>query len=688
MSLAPLQLDDRKFQDLVDEAKKRIDYYCEEWTDHNVSDPGVTLIELFAWMTELLIYRLNQVPTAHYIQFLRMFGITLADPIPATTEVTFRLSKPLPAVRLASETPASIKLPGGTEVASTQTEKEPSIIFSTDKEIEIYPPHLSTLAARITRTDGQNQRETTFNLATLVASKEGELIFASAPGVAPLVGSALYFGFETDLSHHILRLELNMRLAGGAGVVPEKPPYVWEVATGLPAPNHWKACVVEADTTGALCKDGQVILHLPAMGKYAVDNKTLFWVRVRVREITEEEKAAGMQPYRESPRLRAVLNEQTLGVTVVATQARLVVDEYLGRSDGTHGQRFALQSTPILARREGETLVVMQPGQPDMLWQEVRDFASSGMDDKHFVLDSASGELRLGPAIRQRDGTIKLYGAAPPRGALLMFRRYRCGGGQKGNIKAGEINTLKSSLPFVDKVENRIPASGGLDEESLDEALIKASALIRTRERAITAEDFEQIAFMVLREKISRTKCIQVLPENARKEDLQNLVYLLVIARVDFPEGRLRERDLLVSSADLEALSRKLEERRPLTMRIRVQAPSYTWINVKVYVTIKRHAQRKDVENELLSRLYRFINPITGGADQKGWPFGRAIYLSDITPCLHNVPGVEFIRNIEMFEADREGNPLTAKAEPFFKLVAHGVIASGRHSIEISDLES
>src|SRR5213082_1227922 len=123
MSLPVPKLDDRTFQSLVDEAKARIPQYCEEWTDHNVSDPGVTLIELFAWMTELLIYRLNQVPKAHYIQFLRMFGITLADPVPATTAVTFLLSKPLPAVRLASETPAGVKIPAGTEVASTQTEK-------------------------------------------------------------------------------------------------------------------------------------------------------------------------------------------------------------------------------------------------------------------------------------------------------------------------------------------------------------------------------------------------------------------------------------------------------------------------------------------------------------------------------------------------------------------------------------
>ena len=70
MTLLAPKLDDRHFQDIVDEAKKRIPHYCKDWTDHNVSDPGVTMIELFAWMTDILLYRLNQVPDLHYIKFL------------------------------------------------------------------------------------------------------------------------------------------------------------------------------------------------------------------------------------------------------------------------------------------------------------------------------------------------------------------------------------------------------------------------------------------------------------------------------------------------------------------------------------------------------------------------------------------------------------------------------------------
>ena len=77
MALPVPNLDDRTFQDLVNEARRRIPMYCPEWTDHNLSDPGITLIELFAWMTEQIIYRLNKVPDKNYVKFLELMGIKL-----------------------------------------------------------------------------------------------------------------------------------------------------------------------------------------------------------------------------------------------------------------------------------------------------------------------------------------------------------------------------------------------------------------------------------------------------------------------------------------------------------------------------------------------------------------------------------------------------------------------------------
>jgi len=115
MSLPAPNLDDRRFQDIVDEAKRRITRYCPEWTDHNVSDPGVALIELFAWMTEMILYRVNQVPDRLYVKFLELVGIELFSAAPARTDLLFTLAAP---------SPEPIRIAAGTQVGTERGQGE------------------------------------------------------------------------------------------------------------------------------------------------------------------------------------------------------------------------------------------------------------------------------------------------------------------------------------------------------------------------------------------------------------------------------------------------------------------------------------------------------------------------------------------------------------------------------------
>src|SRR5215475_5174772 len=115
-------LDDRTFQGLVDEAKRLVQNRCPEWTDHNVSDPGVTLIETFAYMVDQLIYRLNRVPDKNYVKFLEMIGIELRPPHAATADVTFWLTAPQQRV---------VTLPAGSEAATERTDISDAIVFRT-----------------------------------------------------------------------------------------------------------------------------------------------------------------------------------------------------------------------------------------------------------------------------------------------------------------------------------------------------------------------------------------------------------------------------------------------------------------------------------------------------------------------------------------------------------------------------
>src|ERR1700682_3761711 len=113
MPLPVPNLDDRRFQQFVDDAKRMVQQRCPEWTDHNVSDPGVTLIETFAYMVEQLIYRLNRVPEKNYVKFLELIGVELRPPHAASAEVTFWLTAPQQR---------TVTLPIGSEVATERTE--------------------------------------------------------------------------------------------------------------------------------------------------------------------------------------------------------------------------------------------------------------------------------------------------------------------------------------------------------------------------------------------------------------------------------------------------------------------------------------------------------------------------------------------------------------------------------------
>ena len=90
-----------------------------------------------------------------------------------------------------------------------------------------------------------------------------------------------------------------------------------------------------------------------------------------------------------------------------------------------------------------------------------------------------------------------------------------------------------------------------------------------------------------------------------------------------------------------------------------------------------------EVEALIMERLYRFLNPLIGGRDSKGWPFGRDLVISDLHQCLQAVPGVQFIRNVEMFITTAGEGPRGDPVETV-DIVGHGVIASGIHEVVFS----
>lgn len=660
MPLDSPRLDDRAFKDIVEEALRRIPQYTPEWTDHNLSDPGITLIELFAWMVDILLYRLNRVPDRHYVKLMNLLGMELREPQPAKTDVTMWLSAPQPI---------AIIVQAGTEVATTRTENDSAVVFSTDEAFTVRVAELNHVMTSYLPEEGGGRKYRSQNLRQVEAGFDGFNIFQESPKP----GDAVYFGFRTDLSYHILGLSMEVDLAGGAGIDPTRPPYEWQALSSV-SPGEWTPCELDEDGTKGFNVNGLLRLHLPKMAEGEIDGRRGFWVRCRLSDPKDD-----IPQYRRSPRIQRS-TAASWGGTMPATNASKAKGELLGRSDGTPGQTFYLENVPVLAREADERILVRGRGREEVLWNEVPDFSDSKEDDLHYTLDNATGEIRFGPALPQRDGTIERYGQIPERSAMIVMQGYRYGGGSEGNVQKGALNILKTSIPYIARVLNRQPASGGLDIEDIENAKMRVPSHLRSLNRAVTARDYEYLSLQSAPGQIARVFALQ--PPNT----VAGEVKVLVIPRVNDPKVRLELSELELDDRLKETVRAYLDTRRLLTTRLDVTQPAYYWISTRVRLRVSSNADEEKVKEAVSDRLFEFINPIIGGGDGEGWQFGRDLFVSDIFACLQTVSGIDFVRSVDIYPMSWQGDKATrGESTQIIETVAHGVVVSYRHDVRTDD---
>ncbi|MDX2161435.1 MAG: putative baseplate assembly protein [bacterium] len=657
MALETPRLDDRAFADIVDEARRRIALYCPEWTDHNLSDPGITMIELFAWMTDIILYRLNRVPDKHFVKFMELIGMRLAEAEAARAPVTFWLSAPQPD---------SLVIPGGTEVATLRTETEPSIVFTTDAPAEILVPRLDYVMTSSGSTEARS-----FNGYDAPRVMNGSQQFLAFPSSPPREDDAFYLGFDQDLSHHILGIQLEVDTAEGAGIDPNNPPYVFETLA-LNDLQSWARLDVDADSTLGLNVSGLIRLHLPQMRRAIRHEVSAYWVRCRLAP------PPNALSYRVSPEIDR-MNVASWGITVNTTHATRVEMEVVGRSDGTPGQLFYLDETPIVPRAPGEYLIVRTEDGREERWTEVSDFSTSTEHDRHYTIDSQSGEIRLGAALPQRDGRVQLFGAIPPQGAMLVMRAYRTGGGVIGNVAKHTLNTPKTTIPYVDRVTNREAARGGLNAENLETSKMRVPGYLRSLGRAVTPKDFEYLAHEAAPGDIGRVHCLQ--PALTTRGEIN----LLVIPGISDATGYLAPESLNLTPELKDRISSYLDDRRLISTQLNVVQPAYLWVETEIRFRHNPVYDGDAVVRAVEAALYEFLNPLTGGVDKQGWPFGRDLFTADIMAILLPVPGVDYIRSVRLYPVSYQRGTFTRAPEPAneISVVQHGVIASYNHDVRI-----
>jgi len=679
MAIPSIKLDEREFQDLVDEMKLRIPRYCPEWTNHNVSDPGVTLIELFAYAVDQLLYQVNRVPEKNYRAFLDMIGVRLSPPNPAQAEITFRLTAPQPN---------QIVIPKATEVATVRTESQEARVFTTDQDLVIVPPGLKyVLKTPNSQTFTDVSKEVFDRVPRQIEVFQGE----------PQPGNAFYLGFNQNIARNTLVIGLDCEKLG-VGINPDDAPLVWEYWDELR--GDWFALerTDERDETGGLTIPySEVELYIPlTAGQREVeivsgDEALLaWWIRCRYTELARQQSG-----YNKSPIVRR-FSAYTIGGTIAASHSQIIRNEELGRASGEPGQRFKLENTPILALDKNENETIMLDGGESFapeLWKQVPDFSESESTDKHFVCDPVTGEISFGPAIRNPRGEEEQHGAIPPFGSRIIITAYRTGGGIEGNVGSQTVSVLKTSIPYVEGVVNRRPATGGTNPESLEHALLRGPRTLRARNRAVTAEDFE----VLTREAtsgVARVRCLApgAIDKNGNGDMVEpGTVVLMVVPEVDLELRELRAENLDIPASMRASVMTYLDERRLLTTQIELTTPKYQWITVQARIKTLNPYINDRVKREAERRLYQFLRPVNGGPDPslrydapgEGWPFGRVLYMSEIYPILQTIEGVEFVEKLEIFPVYDLTRSQAGPATQIINPGPRGLLCSYRHSIVI-----
>ena len=447
----------------------------------------------------------------------------------------------------------------------------------------------------------------------------------------------------------------------------ERPQLSWEYWDG----SAWETLVV-LDDSRAFTAPGLVEFLPPGdFAERSEFGRERFWLRVRWKS----------GAYAHAPHLgRLLLN------TAMASQTVTVNDEVLGSSDASKGQKFRATRAPVL---HGEWLEVREPELPSALdvaggwssdlvrvvrntagvakeiwvrWHGVPDFYSSGPRDRHYVLDRMTGDVRFG------DG---LNGMIPPALAgNLRLRRYQTGGGAVGNRPAGVITQLKTTVPYIDKVTNFVPATGGADAEDTPSLVERAPRTLRHGGRAVTVEDYEDLSKLASPE-VARAKCVP-LYDLATDPDAteQRLGFVSVIVVPRSPEPR--------PVPSLELLSRVrdfLDQHRPPNADISVVGPDYVRVDVEVTLGVRGLEGAPEVEADVMRTLSRFLHPLTGGLDGAGWDFGRRPHKSDLYALLEGTPGVDHVIALRVNESRERADATTT--ERF-------LVYSGSHKISLT----
>jgi hypothetical protein len=773
MPLLLPNLDDRRWADLVDEGRALIPVYGPEWTDHNAHDPGITLMELIAWIAEMDIYQLNQISDADRRKFLELVGIATRPPAPGRTILSFSLGSITTPIAL----PATLEFSGAAP-------DQASLRFRTLQAATLVPGSLDALQFRDARgfqnlTPSWLRRRAIYPLG--LSPQTGMEFYLGLSTPLPVgVPASFYFSFADGRSglDENERLAKEEEIAAKACCPPssnnpcqkvephktsvtdtpkKKTPFshygvrtVWEIQALAGGQAQWQTLdpakgEVE-DWTRALTLDGTVTFRVPAgmrATKLGPVSGPLYYLRCRI--------AAGV--YDASPMLRDVAfnsvravqsvpswmsfaicpNAHVVNFAAVAPKPgdlstlRLELDQrkritsltfgggkpadptfrileyqaptpgaagilsieavFLGFGNGMPEQSFNLSDVPVAHKDFSLYTFEEDSWNP---WKLRPDFDSSSREDFHALLNSSSGTITFGDGEKGRvpPGLRKNGSSAVEK--CLVFAVARTTQAATGNVPAGTITELAKSLhnrallydpaavpdgwtrfkPQLASITNPLPANGGAAEETIALASGRADRMVTSSQRAVTLQDYEQLALRVPGTRVARVTAIANFHPSFPCFEAPGLITVIVLPYL--PQGRP-----VPSPGLLRTVTAYLRRRRVIGTRVEVVGPSYVEVAVRTTAQSKKGTNKIALQQSVVNALNGFLDALRGGPDGTGWPFGRDIYRSEVMRIMDEVSGVDHILSMDLLTGDCEAQCGNVCLGPT------SLVAAGDHEITV-----
>lgn len=666
MPIPRYQLDDLDFQELVQEMVARIPAHTPEWTNPQEGDPGHTIIDLFAWLADTLLYRVNLIPERQRLEFLRLLNFPLRPALAAKGLVVLEPVK--------DQLEKAVTVPPYTAVSGP-------VVFETDDEITVFPltgkvfiKRRPTAEEKKSFAGIQHELESIYDIdqsapyVTTALFQESVLdpdgidiaketidqrVWIALLAEDPARIEKVRTSFQAD--EHGVKI-INIGFAPRLNIpefgedvhqaIDMDDLWQWEMpsarkdATDTPYAIPYLSLDLKEDTTAGFTRQGLIKLELPSPKRIdlppnSVDENIYAGTGNLPPRIDNEAEAKRLvtwiclRPKQHSESLPV----RWMGVNAVSIDHRKTIhDVVIATANGASDQSIQLPAASI--ETESFELQVEETGIGYKTWRH-QPLASATPYERVYELDAEAGIVTFGDGLR---------GLIPENGNRVRIGTMRYGGGKSGNMAAGNLTGI--SFPHL-KLVQAVETTGGVDAETLEDAEKRIPGELRHRNRAITEDDYAFLALKTPGVELARVEVLPQFKPQQRISGLIGVISVMVLPKaVNYrPPNPRPDRNML---ARVHAY---LDVRRPIGVELYVIGTEYVALGLGVAVSIRSGFARHQVMQAVQDALREFLWPVSpGGHRQKGWALGRSVINHELEVVVARVKGILTVNDINMFQ--------------------------------------